>query len=1257
MYKFIAVGIIFCLQLCLVCAAPIFDFSGRICDGKVYSIDICDSGVIKLTSPKCDEWSFTCLIKVKGKNYSLSQLKDGKLQIDDNANSAVYSGVCDTGKGQVKIELELLLKDKEVIVRAMSSKSDAVKLELVAVQNAGKMAGKDIQVGGGGVLNFKSAQNKLAGGLKSVTFCPEVPPRKLTLKPLAGIQVKTLADADVAGLGKVSGLVLIAKDGKASLQVIKNLKVDANNSPETYGGVDFWKHDKLKMPNYNQSRNLVQNPGFEEGFKYWNFGPLGVTVDMSQGEFFSISSEDPYSGNYCLKVRGDKRQDPPKLASFAIPIEKNQTYTISFYAKAQKPVNLGLFVMYERWGGDLFNWGGVKVGTEWKRHSFSFKSKFSCVSFALGLSRRDGVVWVDDIQFEKGKMTDFVKRPVGICFITGIRGNLVKPVSGKNSYFRLSGKPGAKYQLKYKVENIFNKVAAKGSVKVNLNSKGAGKVAVNWVPKLPSGIYSIECGIYVGDKLVLRDFERVSIMKSATHAPTKYPVFFANNMTSRNANWQRSLARQKYYGIDTVLNFKIQDYSVDKNRFKKAVKAAGLYQVGALTSNGYDNPWRGKTLKEPRKDVTVAELEKHGYKIAKMHSDIHAWKTINEPHTLSNEDDMKTMVEYVGALSRGAKKFNPKNLVITPDPSNMYPKAGIKYIDLFLKYGGGKYCDIIGIHPYRGRPEEPDLDHDIAAMLRMLKRHNVKKDVWFTEGIYHCNYVLPPYKLNSHRGCSSDHFRTGNFSYHIGWGEKIAFAYTMRSWIITLKYADRVKMSVDWVFGRFSVLDHELTPTVKAFAPNTLKHLLSMAEFKNDLGFGREVRGYMFEDDKKRPVAAIWTYNFLIDSGVEKGLKLDVEALPKDIEIMDCFGAPVQRAKTIAINSFPVFIRGKAGSLAKLNETFKNTRIISKNFKQTFMSVKSTGLTEREFSLRNMQPYRSISGRLKITVDGKPVLNKKIHVAGDGLWKKDFSIKGKKNKVQIAKIKAEFTASDNKNPEVFETSSESLAAMRASTPLKIDGNLADWPKGSMVQLEPRFKSFRPYLSDQKKKKELQNKYPNGIAWKGEKDLSAKLYLAWDPQNLYIAFDVKDNKLETAKKLAGAWMGDSIQLYFDCWADAKGKYTKGFDINDQVFDIWPNGNQAILRRAYAPEQQLGFLKTGVVEKAKTAFKKTAEGYIVEMAIPAKDIFPVKLFKGSFFGFAAIVNDRDVGFRHQGLVTTPDGTEPYPNPHLYPTVVLK
>jgi hypothetical protein len=1250
---------ILCCYIGTAMAAPVFDFSGRITDDKIYSVDMGDNGVVTLVSPKCDKWSFVGLVSVDDNKIAVGQLSDSGLQIDENKRCATFSGIYENGDKQTVITYALSLSKENKIILNLTKDGvdDKVKLEIAAVQNAELLAEKDIQIGSEKFLINREG-SVYSGALNTVTFCPEVPPRKLTLKPLVAEGMKLASNINIDDIGNVSGLLVEEKAGKVEIEIIKNIKVDANNSADTYGGVDFWKHNKLKMPNYNLSRNLVQNPGFEEGFKYWTLGPLGLTVDMSEGEFYLLSTDNPYSGNFCVKLRGSAIQRPSKLATFAIPIEKGQDYTISFYAKADQPTRMNFMIWYEKWGGDLFNWKDVQIdGKDWKRYSFTFNSKFACMAFGFGIANQERIVWVDDVQLEKGKLTDFDKKQNGVCLITGKRGNLVEPGTQKDSFFRLSGQPGAQVEHQYKVEDIFDNVLYQGSKKLTLNKKGMAKVAVSWVPKLPNGIYSIESNIIADDVPAVRDFDRVVVMPSSTSTPTKNPLFFADNISARFPNWQRRFAMMKYFGMDTILNFSIPSFDEDKNNFKKAIKKAGLFQVGCLSSDGYDR--FPKTLTEPQKDINLEDVEQHAYTIAKKHSDITAWKTINEPHTLSNEDDMKAIVKYVEMLSKGAKRLNPENLVITPDPANMYPQYGAKYIDLFLQYGGGEFCDIIGIHPYRGRPESPDLDKDIDSFLKMLDRHNVTKDVWFTEGIYHCNYVLPPYSLNAHAGCSSDHFRTGNFSYHIGWGEKISFAYTIRSWIMELKYGDRVKMSVDWVFGQYCVLDYDLTPAVKSFAPNTLKQLICMADYKNDLGFGRDVRGYMFEDDKKRPIAVIWTYNYLIDTGKEKGVDLDISKLPADVEIMNCFGAPTARSKDnlLTLNSFPLFIRGKAGSIDELNAAFKQTAIVSEGFKQTFMSVKVVNIDEREFALKNMIPNLRINGQIKLSVDGKLVCNEKISVAGDKTWSKKFKIESKAGKVQVAKVTAEFLAEQSKTPELFSTVSESLAAVQTAEPIIIDGDLTDWPESSMVTLEPRYKSFNVYLSDHKKAAKLKEKYPDGIAWKGEDDLSGKLYLAWNADNLYIAFNVKDDKLNATDKLVSAWMGDSMQIYFDGWGDAKGKYTKGFDINDQVFDLWPNNNKVTLRRVVAPEQQLGFLKTGVVDNAKTAFKKTSDGYIMEIAIPAKDVFPVKLYKGSVFGFAAMINDNDVGFRHQGLTTTPNNTEPYPNPHLYPTVILK
>ncbi len=170
-------------------------------------------------------------------------------------------------------------------------------------------------------------------------------------------------------------------------------------------------------------------------------------------------------------------------------------------------------------------------------------------------------------------------------------------------------------------------------------------------------------------------------------------------------------------------------------------------------------------------------------------------------------------------------------------------------------------------------------------------------------------------------------------------------------------------------------------------------------------------------------------------------------------------------------------------------------------------------------------------------------------------------------------------------------------------------------------------------------------------------MSAALYAAWDAENLYIALKVKDDLFSPAATLDDSWRGDSLQLYFDCWGDARRQPFKGYDNNDQVFDLWPSPNGLVIKRTVAPEQQLAFLKTGIVTNARTAFRKVKDGYVYKVALPLRELAPINLLPGSLFGFALIINDNDGDYRKRGLSLTPNGTEPHMRPDLYPVMVLE
>ena len=51
------------------------------------------------------------------------------------------------------------------------------------------------------------------------------------------------------------------------------------NSMDYFEGIDFWKADRLHIPDYTKCKNLIQNPSFESGLRYYKFASLGEYED------------------------------------------------------------------------------------------------------------------------------------------------------------------------------------------------------------------------------------------------------------------------------------------------------------------------------------------------------------------------------------------------------------------------------------------------------------------------------------------------------------------------------------------------------------------------------------------------------------------------------------------------------------------------------------------------------------------------------------------------------------------------------------------------------------------------------------------------------------------------------------------------------------------------------------------------------------------------------------------------------------------
>ena len=140
------------------------------------------------------------------------------------------------------------------------------------------------------------------------------------------------------------------------------------------------------------------------------------------------------------------------------------------------------------------------------------------------------------------------------------------------------------------------------------------------------------------------------------------------------------------------------------------------------------------------------------------------------------------------------------------------------------------------------------------------------------------------------------------------------------------------------------------------------------------------------------------------------------------------------------------------------------------------------------------------------------------------------------------------------------------------------------------------------------------------------------YYAYDKQNLYLAFDVKDSRFLQPYEGVGIWNGDSIQIAFDPLCNTK-KLTRSYLFDDLEIGIalLPDGKTEVVRYT-GPDDVLNGLKTSV--------RKTSNGLYYEIMVPWKNL-GVTPESGRKIGFNFVVNDNDGNGLEKYLTLPPGG----------------
>lgn len=180
---------------------------------------------------------------------------------------------------------------------------------------------------------------------------------------------------------------------------------------------------------------------------------------------------------------------------------------------------------------------------------------------------------------------------------------------------------------------------------------------------------------------------------------------------------------------------------------------------------------------------------------------------------------------------------------------------------------------------------------------------------------------------------------------------------------------------------------------------------------------------------------------------------------------------------------------------------------------------------------------------------------------------------------------------------------------KTNTPINIDGNLD----------EPSWKQTISY--DINKERQVFVVYKEKYQWTGPDNLSGKMKLLWDKDNLYVGVEVKDDIYINPRKDSQMWNQDGLQFLFDPYRkeeEKKGRYDYSMGVGRKGPQAWCH----LSADAKTP--------VGLVEDIKLAMRRTDEktgNVVYEVAIPWKLIAPFKPAPGANLGMSMIINEDD------------------------------
>ncbi len=1032
------------------------------------------------------------------------------------------------------------------------------------------------------------------------------------------------------------------------------------DAPAPVAGVDFWARDVMDVP-APTTRNLIPNPSFEQGLRYWRWFGGGGTYVESKIPNYSTSNDAKF-GKQALLIQPTQGNQP--MQSLPIPVLKGHTYTVSFYGKAVTPdssVSLGVTSAVN---GSEFNWQkalskSYKLTESWTRTSFTFISDTSAICLMMGGGRS---VLIDGIQVEEGaSATEFVAPAVEGNLLTADPDNFLAAGAPINASFKLVGAAGLTGEVEFTLFNYYRERVYHANNAFVLDQQGSATLPLPFDPAiLGTGIFVLKANYRLKDATTLREYYRLSVMDFLENKHATKDLFgnLSNAVTLTRAddnlrNYMRWGFGSTTYGGSQQRADLFAKYRI-ANHLSIAVDLCSEEQRKLIDSI---TPW---TEIPPGGEKMIEDL---AFDIAKARPWGDAWALETETEgrcKLILNGNFAEWFKVQMAFRRGIKRANP-NATVLPDggTSGFGRLRGYREMGEYLRAGEGKVkWDAIAVHPYGtldGIKGWDDFDVNIPLLQNLMKKYGYGSDtpIDYTEGFNVTDTNIPEWGDD---GCY-DNYQADKPTYDFGWKEHLQAAWIARTYIMCMEHWPQVRSFNIWTSTPY--LDQYFAPLALCKIPNTLGHLFPNPKFRTAVSPASGVRGYVFEDEEGRGVAAIWCAIDKVEEGLESGPDMSVrfgEHVPQFIDLM----GNVRKVKidngrvNIPLGPAPLFLRSDKGGAAQLADTL-NRAEISGSSRLMRVAVQPTVSGGLEASLSNLtsHPLKGsfIAGKdqtaFEVDANGsavKPLTPKFDPIPGKIYsWKESFGL--------------QFT---NGRTAKVDWDMSFFYVPHAAKPLPSDPASSDWKQIPAIPMT------------------------NWVVQKNAADkpgnLKAAFQLAWDKDNLYLRVSAADHPLllpdpsrfvkDTSHDPHLHINDGCLETYFDTGANGRTNQFKGYDPDDYRYDAYAGDAKAsngpgLVYRSREPYHQLaGGLempgKSDAAQGVKCQFSKTETTYAYVMVFPRKYLEPMKLEAGWQTGFGLYLHNKDVAKRDapdQGLsLATEPGAPCDARPDLWPIMIF-